>query len=445
MELQKKSIDALLESVAILRQELQNNQDSEKEIELLGELKLLAARIYIEADLGVLAMNPSDIELDSDFGNAEISLDDGQDGWEEFSAEEEEEDGSEFDTQQTEFEVASREALVEGSSDASLEERWEDTSRVTLELTSEGIMDEASNFADEKESASAEVTLDEVSTWEATLEFETQIEPSGVDKEAEVEVDKVPADESAVVQPDLFFGAFPVLGGEMGKDKGTSEFAKNADENEVVAEITNLTFELPDFELPLDRFTQHNAAEELSTEALPAVDLSVEELPAVELTMEELPTEVVLTDKLSADELSAEALSAQELPNQELPVEEIHTEHISVNSEVEEVKIAEASSFGAESSVKADEHGELPPPALSGMNVEAIVNQMPISRRFEFANLLFGGDIQRMGTFIHELLQAPSGSGRMDVYERWYDENNWRRRDEAAADMLRLIKRIFPS
>jgi hypothetical protein len=79
------------------------------------------------------------------------------------------------------------------------------------------------------------------------------------------------------------------------------------------------------------------------------------------------------------------------------------------------------------------------------MNVEAIVNQMPISRRFEFANLLFGGDIQRMGTFIHELLQAPTGSGRMDVYERWYDENNWRRRDEAASDMLRLIKRIFPS
>jgi len=425
MELQKKSIDALLESVAILRQELQNNQDSEKEIELLGELKLLAARIYIEADLGVLAMNPSDIELDSDFGNAEISLDDGEDGWEGFSAEEEEEDGSEFDTQQTEFEVASREALVEGSSDASLEERWEETSRVTLEQTSEGILDEASNFGDEKESASAEVTLDEVSTWEATLEFETQIEPSGVDKEAEVEGDKVPADESAVVQQDLFFGAFPVLGGEMGKDKGTSEFTKNADENEVVAEITNLTFELPDFELPLDRLAQHNPAEELSNEALPAVDLPIEELPAVELT--------------------AEALPAQELPNQELPVEEIHTEHISVNSAVEEVKIAEASSFGADSSVKVDEHGELPPPALSGMNVEAIVNQMPISRRFEFANLLFGGDIQRMGTFIHELLQAPSGSGRMDVYERWYDENNWRRRDEAAADMLRLIKRIFPS
>ena len=435
MELQKKSIDALLESVAILRQELQINQDSEKEIELLGELKLLAARIYIEADLGVLAINPSDIELDSDFGNAEISLDDGQDGWEGFSAEEEEQDGSEFETQQTEFEVASREELVEGSSDASSEERWEETSRVTVELTSEGILDEASNFADEKESASVEVTLDEVSTWEATLEFETQIESSGVDTEAEVEEDIVQAEESAVVQPDLFFGAFPVLGGEMGKDKGTSEFAKNADENEVVAEITNLTFELPDFELPLDRLAQHNAAEELSTEAL----------PAVELTMEELPTEVVLTDKLSADELSAEALPAQELPNQELPVEEIDTEHISVNSAVEEVKIAEASSFGADSSVKADEHGELPPPALSGMNVEAIVNQMPISRRFEFANLLFGGDIQRMGTFIHELLQAPSGSGRMDVYERWYDENNWRRRDEAAADMLRLIKRIFPS
>jgi len=58
MELQKKSIDALLESMAILRQELQNNQDSEKEIELLGELKLLSARIYIESDLAVMSMLP---------------------------------------------------------------------------------------------------------------------------------------------------------------------------------------------------------------------------------------------------------------------------------------------------------------------------------------------------------------------------------------------------
>jgi hypothetical protein len=83
--------------------------------------------------------------------------------------------------------------------------------------------------------------------------------------------------------------------------------------------------------------------------------------------------------------------------------------------------------------------------AKSTFTVEGIIAQMPLSRRFEFANILFGGDMQNMGMFIQQFIDAPNAEGRLDVYDRWYEEKQWRRRDESASDMLRMLKRIFAS
>jgi|GEM_PF-300173 len=314
MELQKKSIDALLESVAILRQELQNNQDLEKEIELLGELKLLSARIYIECDLGMLGQDP---ENTTDLEKDEVS---------------------------------------------------------------------ASGFFED------EVDLDEIK--------EDTSSPS-------------PELESAPIQQDLFFSSIPVLESKM--EDGHHEeidLAENANSQESFANITNLGLE-----------------ESENVDAFPfdATPRSSDEGP-IDLDSPIQPITFEIPD------FSIPTLNSTELYSEELETP-INTPEV----------VMDATPVPAPASAPVLDSGNMPPPALSGMNVEAIINQMPISRRFEFANLLFGGDIQRMGTFIHELLQAPSGSGRMDVYERWYEENNWRRRDEAASEMLRLIKRIFPS
>jgi hypothetical protein len=79
------------------------------------------------------------------------------------------------------------------------------------------------------------------------------------------------------------------------------------------------------------------------------------------------------------------------------------------------------------------------------VTVESVIGQMPLSRRFEFSNILFGGNMEKMGMFIQQIIDAPNAAGRLDVYDRWYEECQWRRRDESASDMLRMIKRIFAS
>jgi len=81
----------------------------------------------------------------------------------------------------------------------------------------------------------------------------------------------------------------------------------------------------------------------------------------------------------------------------------------------------------------------------SGKTVDEVISAMPLSRRFEFANILFGGDMQKMGMFIQQFIDAPNAAGRLDVYDQWYEEKQWRRRDESASDMLRMLKRMFAS
>ena len=80
---------------------------------------------------------------------------------------------------------------------------------------------------------------------------------------------------------------------------------------------------------------------------------------------------------------------------------------------------------------------------VEGLTVAGIIGQFPLSRRFEFANILFGGDMENMGLFVQEIIDAPSAAARGDVYDRWFEQKQWRRRDESASDMWRMIKRIF--
>ena len=81
----------------------------------------------------------------------------------------------------------------------------------------------------------------------------------------------------------------------------------------------------------------------------------------------------------------------------------------------------------------------------ASFTVNGVIGQMPLSRRFEFSNILFGGDMEKMGLFIQQMIDAPNASARLDVYDHWYEEKQWRRREESASDMLRMLKRIFAS
>ena len=119
-----------------------------------------------------------------------------------------------------------------------------------------------------------------------------------------------------------------------------------------------------------------------------------------------------------------------EIANIELPFAEIATEVI------EEVQVMVSDPIPMPVSEPADT-------GSSVHTVAGIIGQFPLSRRFEFSNILFGGDLDNMGLFVQEIIDAPSAAVRGDVYDRWYEQKQWRRRDESASDMWRMIKRIF--
>jgi hypothetical protein len=119
-----------------------------------------------------------------------------------------------------------------------------------------------------------------------------------------------------------------------------------------------------------------------------------------------------------------------EIANIELPFAEIATEVI------EEVQIALPDPIPVPVIVPNDR-------GSSAQTLAGIIGQFPLSRRFEFSNILFGGDMDNMGLFVQEIIDAPNAAARGDVYDRWYEQKQWRRRDESASDMWRMIKRIF--
>ena len=119
-----------------------------------------------------------------------------------------------------------------------------------------------------------------------------------------------------------------------------------------------------------------------------------------------------------------------EIANIELPFAEIATEVI------EEVQVVVSDPMPMPVSELADT-------GSSVHTVAGIIGQFPLSRRLEFSNILFGGDMDNMGLFVQEIIDAPSAAVRGDVYDRWYEQKQWRRRDESASDMWRMIKRIF--
>ena len=74
---------------------------------------------------------------------------------------------------------------------------------------------------------------------------------------------------------------------------------------------------------------------------------------------------------------------------------------------------------------------------------QEILGMFSLSRRFEFANLLFAGDMQQFILFLCEVLAAPNNDAREDVIDEWYEKNQWRRKDETASDLKRNLRKML--
>lgn len=153
-----------------------------------------------------------------------------------------------------------------------------------------------------------------------------------------------------------------------------------------------------------------------------------EVLASPEVQIEEV---VVAEEWLMSTQTEVPPVVEQEPETQVLDVADLFS---SVESEASPANVSEA----IPSTVSGTDES-----AVEEYTVAGIIGQFPLSRRFEFANILFGGDMENMGLFVQEIIDAPSAAARGDVYDRWFEQKQWRRRDESASDMWRMIKRIF--
>jgi len=172
---------------------------------------------------------------------------------------------------------------------------------------------------------------------------------------------------------------------------------------------------------------------EVIPEVIPEVVLEVVSEPSVsDVEVNELSVETPLLESESVTEIPAVIEVPAVIP------EVVPEPVVSVEPAVFEVPVPAVEPVSAEApTVDAS--------VSPKVTVESVIGQMPLSRRFEFSNILFGGNMEKMGMFIQQIIDAPNAAGRLDVYDRWYEECQWRRRDESASDMLRMIKRIFAS
>lgn len=72
-----------------------------------------------------------------------------------------------------------------------------------------------------------------------------------------------------------------------------------------------------------------------------------------------------------------------------------------------------------------------------------ILGMFSLTRRYEFVNFLFGGDMHQFVVFITELIQTPGVEAQEAVFDRWYEEGQWRRKDESAMDLKRSIRKML--
>jgi len=199
---------------------------------------------------------------------------------------------------------------------------------------------------------------------------------------------------------------------------------------EVDIELLSMEFpELQETDSELTSDTSSDTIVESTSDLL--IDLFVPEVEIanIELPFAEIATEVDVIDETLA---SPEAVMAEiEIFEEIAAVQETVVLEV-----VEEVQIALPDPIPVPV-IEPNDRGS------SAQTLAGIIGQFPLSRRFEFSNILFGGDMDNMGLFVQEIIDAPNAASRGDVYDRWYEQKQWRRRDESASDMWRMIKRIF--
>jgi len=186
--------------------------------------------------------------------------------------------------------------------------------------------------------------------------------------------------------------------------------------------------EIEEIEVEESPSIENNNQEDLQISQEIELEIIPESGPHVHITqttfeLENVPT---LFDELES-ELSLE--EAEDIAN------EVIAEEVVLNSSIE---------------LKMENEIIMPPSVQENMkkaeaaaNANAIIGQFSLTRRYEFMNFLFAGDMNKFTVFISEMLTAPAGELREKIYEKWYDENQWSRKYETAADLKKNLSKLL--
>ena len=171
------------------------------------------------------------------------------------------------------------------------------------------------------------------------------------------------------------------------------------------------------------------------------VDLEASASSVEEILKTEAPSIEALEEPLQAEEKAVEV--ASEPITVETPIMEVTSVGVQPVAEVE-VKGEPVQEIVAEIARPTIEDAPISAEVASEateIDANAILMSLSMSRRFEFANFLFGGDMGRFRLFIEEFVRA-GAKGSSDVYDRWYKDCDWKRKDESASDLARSLKRL---
>jgi hypothetical protein len=211
------------------------------------------------------------------------------------------------------------------------------------------------------------------------------------------------------------------------------EVIENDSSEPLFDEVPVFTFvknepEIEEIEIEESPSIENNNQEDLQISQEIELEIVPESGPHVHITQTtiEIENRPTLFDELEP-ELSLE--EAEDIAN------EVIAEEVVLNSSIE---------------LKMENEIIMPPSVQENMkkaeaaaNANAIIGQFSLTRRYEFMNFLFAGDMNKFTVFVSEMLTAPAGELREKVYEKWYDENQWSRKYETAADLKKNLSKLL--
>ncbi len=235
----------------------------------------------------------------------------------------------------------------------------------------------------------------------------------------------------------------------------TSEFAspektkENLNQGEIPLEIVMPISEEEEEEEEL-HFVQveeeQNLAETQNFEAQNVETLRFDEEDEVEIELEEEDLE----DDRENDTLEVEEFEMTEVENGHFDEAVFEVEEFEIDEENEAVLPVSENNLVEDLRISQDETPRQSELFTQTHDLDAhkskaqeILGMFSLSRRFEFANLLFAGDMQQFILFLCEVLAAQSSDNREDVIDKWYEQNQWRRKDETASDLKRNLRKML--